>query len=258
MRIIPGVTADTHAHVLTGHAGSKFGLAPAERPSADPAHRAQLAGCGCEACTCTSGRRSSTSARSRESVAPSPRWASSRSTTSAVASAPDTPGPTSRRRSAPTSTRSSAPPANTCRGGAAHHRARTQHGGRGCATTLPRHHRQAGRGHLRGRRRRDGRQPRGGPVRTALRGRARGRFDGASTGEPVTVVGRHCESGDVLVDGIELPDARVSATCWPYRPPARTASRCPTTTTETVGSPWSSRGDGQRSARRAPGDVGTT
>ena len=29
MRIIPGVTADTHAHVLTGHAGSKFGLAPA-------------------------------------------------------------------------------------------------------------------------------------------------------------------------------------------------------------------------------------
>jgi diaminopimelate decarboxylase len=29
VRIIPGVTADTHAHVLTGHAGSKFGLAPA-------------------------------------------------------------------------------------------------------------------------------------------------------------------------------------------------------------------------------------
>lgn len=28
VRIIPGVTADTHSHVLTGHAGSKFGLAP--------------------------------------------------------------------------------------------------------------------------------------------------------------------------------------------------------------------------------------
>ena len=26
MRVIPGVTADTHAHVLTGHEGSKFGL----------------------------------------------------------------------------------------------------------------------------------------------------------------------------------------------------------------------------------------
>ena len=29
VRVIPGVTADTHAHVLTGHEGSKFGLAPA-------------------------------------------------------------------------------------------------------------------------------------------------------------------------------------------------------------------------------------
>jgi diaminopimelate decarboxylase len=27
--------------------------------------------------------------------------------------------------------------------------------------------------------------------------------------EFVTVVGRHCESGDVLVDGVRLPDARV-------------------------------------------------
>src|SRR4029450_1569430 len=29
VRVIPGVTADTHAHVLTGHEGSKVGLAPA-------------------------------------------------------------------------------------------------------------------------------------------------------------------------------------------------------------------------------------
>jgi diaminopimelate decarboxylase len=29
VRVIPGVTADTHSHVLTGHEGSKFGLAPA-------------------------------------------------------------------------------------------------------------------------------------------------------------------------------------------------------------------------------------
>src|SRR3954447_3947689 len=28
VRVLPGVTADTHAHVLTGHEGSKFGLAP--------------------------------------------------------------------------------------------------------------------------------------------------------------------------------------------------------------------------------------
>jgi diaminopimelate decarboxylase len=30
VRVIPGVTADTHSHVLTGHEGSKFGLAPAQ------------------------------------------------------------------------------------------------------------------------------------------------------------------------------------------------------------------------------------
>src|SRR5215212_7088529 len=29
VRVIPGVEAETHAHVLTGHTGSKFGLAPA-------------------------------------------------------------------------------------------------------------------------------------------------------------------------------------------------------------------------------------
>jgi diaminopimelate decarboxylase len=28
VRVIPGVTADTHGHVLTGHEGSKFGIAP--------------------------------------------------------------------------------------------------------------------------------------------------------------------------------------------------------------------------------------
>ncbi len=30
VRVIPGVTADTHSHVLTGHLGSKFGLAPGD------------------------------------------------------------------------------------------------------------------------------------------------------------------------------------------------------------------------------------
>ena len=34
------------------------------------------------------------------------------------------------------------------------------------------------------------------------------RFDAAG-GEEVTVVGRHCESGDVLVDGVRLADPRV-------------------------------------------------
>lgn len=33
LRIIPNVTAETHAHVLTGHAGSKFGVSPAAAPA---------------------------------------------------------------------------------------------------------------------------------------------------------------------------------------------------------------------------------
>jgi diaminopimelate decarboxylase len=32
---------------------------------------------------------------------------------------------------------------------------------------------------------------------------------GPSDGETVDVVGRHCESGDVLVTGVRLPDPRV-------------------------------------------------
>ena len=41
VRVIPGVTADTHAHVLTGHEGSKFGLSPDTGGAVDPAHRTE-------------------------------------------------------------------------------------------------------------------------------------------------------------------------------------------------------------------------
>ncbi len=41
VRIIPGVIADTHAHILTGHDGSKFGLAPAEARPAHPSDRSK-------------------------------------------------------------------------------------------------------------------------------------------------------------------------------------------------------------------------
>ena len=59
-------------------------------------------------------------------------------------------------------------------------------------------------------------------------------------GERYTLVGRHCESGDVLVDGVEL-DARASATSSRCRRPAPTATRWPTTTTAPAASRWSSR-----------------
>ena len=43
VRVIPGVTADTHAHVMTGHEGSKFGLAPPGR-GLDPPDRGAATG----------------------------------------------------------------------------------------------------------------------------------------------------------------------------------------------------------------------
>ncbi|HEY3260416.1 MAG TPA: hypothetical protein VGJ95_09115 [Pseudonocardiaceae bacterium] len=54
-------------------------------------------------------------------------------------------------------------------------------------------------------------------------------------GAPVTVVGRHYESGDVLSDPVPL-DARGWVTCSRYPPPARTATRRRTTTTAPAGS----------------------
>ena len=107
MRVIPGVTADTHAHVLTGHEGSKFGLAPAAAAELIDADRAsprlRMRGLhvhvgsqilDVEPFAAVGARRG------RAGRVPA-------STTSAAASASATPTPTSRRRSATTSTRSS-------------------------------------------------------------------------------------------------------------------------------------------------------
>ena len=112
VRVIPGVVADTHAHVLTGHDGSKFGLTPTaaaeliRRIERSPRLRMQ-------GCTSTWDRRSSKSSRSRGRSRRSLRSASSRSTTSAAGWAPATRTPTSRRPWASTSTRWSAPRATS-------------------------------------------------------------------------------------------------------------------------------------------------
>ena len=48
----------------------------------------------------------------------------------------------------------------------------------------------------------------------------------------VRVVGRHCESGDIVVDDEYLPaDVRRRVTSWRCRGPAPTADRLPATTT---------------------------
>ena len=62
IRVTPGVVADTHAAILTGHAGSKFGFSLAQAPERDRAAAARR-GRTCAACTCTSARSCSTSRR---------------------------------------------------------------------------------------------------------------------------------------------------------------------------------------------------
>ena len=168
----PASTADTHAHVLTGQTGSKFGLTPAAaaeliaadrpQPAAAHARRARarrLADPRLEPFAAVGGSRS-------------PRWASSTSTTSAAASARATryadhpPSVADYLDALIDAARAHLPPR---RGD--HHRARPQHGRLGGGHALPRGHRQARREHVRRGRRRDGRQPRGRAVRPALRGR---------------------------------------------------------------------------------------
>ena len=95
---------------------------------------------------------------------------------------------------------------------------------------LPRRHAQAHRTRLRRRRRRHGRQPRGGAVRPAVRDRprgaaARGRRDRLRRGRPAVRVGRPAGGGRAAAR------SRPSATCSPCRSRAPTASRWPTTTT---------------------------
>ena len=174
VRVIPGVTADTHAHVLTGHEGSKFGLPAGGRRAADRAHRAQPA--AAHARPARARRLADPRRRAVRGVGRAGRRAraSSRSTTSAAASARATRTPTGRRRSreyldALDRRRARAPAGR----GRADHRARPQHGRRRRGDALPRRHRQARGDHVRRRRRRDGRQPRGRAVRPALRGRPR-------------------------------------------------------------------------------------
>jgi len=116
VRVIPGVTAQTHASVLTGHDGSKFGLAPAQarpliaRIEASPVLR--MRGLHLQ-----SGRRSCRPSRSRRPSRRSRRSrasASSPSTTSEVGWEPATRGRTSRPASRSTSTPSSGRRAPTC------------------------------------------------------------------------------------------------------------------------------------------------
>ena len=91
VRIIPGVTADTHAHVLTGHEGSKFGLAPAAATELikriERSSRLRMRGVHAHV-----GSQILEAQPLADAVAPLLHSVSSRSTTSAEVLAPATPG----------------------------------------------------------------------------------------------------------------------------------------------------------------------
>ena len=173
MRVIPGVTADTHAHVLTGHAGSKFGLAPAAAAELirriERSPRLRMQGLHVHV-----GSQILDVEPFVQSVAP----------VAALGEFPvyDLGGGLGARY-----TYDDQPPAvgdylDALIGAAREHlpaeaeviiEPGPQHGRLRGGDALPRRHRQARRDHVRRRRRRHGRQPRGGAVRPALRGRHR-------------------------------------------------------------------------------------
>ena len=241
VRVIPGVTADTHAHVLTGHEGSKFGLAPRGRRRADPPDRAQPAPAHARP------------ARARRLA--DPRRRAVRAGGRAGRRARRVPGLRPRRRarrplhlrrraadaSAPTSTRWSAPPASTCPPDAELIIEPGRSMVASAATTLYRvvTVKRGARTFVAV----DGGM--GDNLEVALFGQ---RFEaaiadrvGAAGGEPVTR-GRPPlrERRRAGRRGRARP-ARGSATCWPSRRPAPTASRWPTTTTAPAASPSCSR-----------------
>ncbi len=113
LRIIPGISPQTHESQSTGGEDSKFGLPPARPPRRSPGS-GPVTGCAWTGCTCTSDRRSWTPSRSRGPSRRSPPSARSASTTSAAASGSGIPAATKRRRSASTSTPSPQRPARAC------------------------------------------------------------------------------------------------------------------------------------------------
>ena len=102
VRLIPGIRAETHAAIATGHEGSKFGLSPPTRERPSRACAAPT-GCASTASTCTSARRSSMPSRWPAPPRRPRLSATSTSTTWAAGSASATRTPSTRRPSPTTS-----------------------------------------------------------------------------------------------------------------------------------------------------------
>ena len=207
VRVIPGVRPDTHAAVATGQDDSKFGLAPGRRAPRRSSACAARTGCASTGCTSTSARRSSTPRPSGRRCRRSPRSASSPSTTSAAGSGArytyaDRPPSVAEyldvlvgaaREHLPAGARLVIEPGRSlvARAGVTLYRVVTVK--RGARTFV------AVDGGM------------GDNLEVSLYGQ---RFeatvaDRVGGGEQVDLVGRHCESGDVLSAGVALREPRV-------------------------------------------------
>ena len=240
VRVIPGVTADTHSHVLTGHEGSKFGLAPAAAAQADQAHRGQPA--------------AGHAGAARPRRLPDPRHRTVRGVGRPGGRAREFPAYDLGGGLGARYTWNDQPPSmpeylDALVGAAREHLPAEAEiilePGRSmvaeAATTVYRvstvkrgaHTFVAVDGGM------------GDNLEVALfeqrfEAGIVGRFDGPDP-ERAIVVGRHCESGDVLVDGVPLAGPKVGDLLAVPRP-APTATRWPTTTTAPGGSRWCSPG----------------
>jgi diaminopimelate decarboxylase len=207
VRVIPGVTAETHAHVLTGHEGSKFGLAPAaateliRRIERSPRLRMQ----GLHVHVGSQILDVEPFARSIAPVAalgefPVYDLGGGLGARYTYADEPPSVGAYldaltgAAREHLPAGAELIVEPGRSIVASAAATLYRVQTVKRGARTFV------AVDGGM------------GDNLEVALFGQ---RFEAAiadrvhEPGETVTVVGRHCESGDVLIDGISLPDPRV-------------------------------------------------
>ena len=205
LRVRPGVDADTHAAILTGHAESKFGLDPREaRALADdpPAHldvRGFHFHLGSQLIDPTP-YRAAVSACWRG-------WAARRSTASAAATRSPTPPTTGRPRSRSRS-RPWSRPRTTCSAPASElviEPGRSLVANAGVTLyTVESVKRLPGGARIVAVDGGMSDNPRPMLYDAVYEARVADRF--GAPGEPATVVGKHCESGDVLVRRTRLPE----------------------------------------------------
>ena len=250
VRVTPGVEAHTHEYVMTGQDDSKFGFGLAQRRRG----RGRRARCGGSpgvelvGVHAHIGSQIFLAALLREGGRGAGRFVAPARRCPSCASAAASACPTSTGEEAPTITEWAddaagrrAPAAGIAatghrRAGPGDRRHRRPH-------ALPRGHDQGDprRAHLRLGRRRHERQPPARPLRQRLRGVPAPRRPRAERPRVVTVVGKHCESGDVVVrDAQRARPTSPSATSSARRSPAPTATRWRRTTTRCRGRRWCS------------------